>query len=76
MRKRRMMDISLTLENTGIGSLRGVHLIGRKSGQNDLQSAHLSPQVSHGRKRDKAGLTTMLEHVRPLRVKAPDLARP
>ena len=41
MRKRKTMDISRSLEDTGIGSLRGVHRIRRKSGQNDRRSVHL-----------------------------------
>jgi len=64
MRKIEKMDISRRLENTGIGSQRNVHLVSRKSGQNDRPSVHLSPQVSHGRWPDKAGPPTMLECVK------------
>jgi len=45
-RKKKTMDISQSLENAGIGSLRSVHQIGRKNGHNDRQSVHLPPQVS------------------------------
>ena len=68
-RKKKTMDISRSLENAGISSLRSVHQISRKSGQIDRLSVHLSPQVSHGRKPDKAGCPTMLERVKPSRVK-------
>lgn len=63
------MDISRSLENAGISSLRSVHQINRKSGQVDRLCVHLSPQVSHGRKPDKAGCPTMPERVKPSRVK-------
>ncbi len=68
-RKRKTMDIGRSLENSGISSLRSVHQISRKNGQIDRLSVHLSPQVSHGRKPDKAGCPTMLERVKPSRVK-------
>jgi hypothetical protein len=61
-RKRKTMDISRSLENTGICSQQDVHLVSRKSGQYDRRNAHLSRQVSRGWKPEKAGLPTTLEH--------------
>jgi len=59
-RKRKTMDISRSLENTGICSQQDVHLVGRKSGQYDRRNVHLSRQVSHGWKPEKVGLPTTL----------------
>ena len=59
-RKRKTMDISRSLENTGICSQQDVHLVSRKSGQYDRRNVHLSRQVSHGWKPEKVGLPTTL----------------
>jgi hypothetical protein len=64
MRKRKTMDMSRRVEITGFGSQEDVHLVSRKSGQNDCPDVHLPPQVSHGRRPDKAGPPTMLERVK------------
>jgi hypothetical protein len=69
MRKRKTMDIGGSLENTGIISLQRVHPTGRKSGQIDHRRVHFLPELLHDRKSDKAGPTTMLERVKPSRVK-------
>ena len=68
-RKRKTMDISRSLENTGICSQQDVHLVSRKSGQYDRRNVHLSRQVSHGLETRESRASNHAGACNPSRVK-------